>query len=142
MRKCAIICCTSLWWINVGLAQDAVQKEQEKLQGTWQVLRQEYDGDDENFQDNKLVITADKITFKEKQGEKTWTYKLDPAKQPKTIDLTTEVKGKTIQWTGIYQLNGDTLRICASEKGKDRPTEFTCPKGSRLTLYVLKRVKP
>src|SRR5437016_4518438 len=116
MKRCAI-----LFFSGVTLAsslggaypQDAVQKEQEKLPGTWQVLRQEYDGDDENFQDNKLVITADKITIKEKLGDKTITYRIDPGKQPKTIDLTWEVKGKTTHLTGIYHLDGDTLKICA-----------------------------
>jgi hypothetical protein len=52
-----------------------------------------------------------------------------------------DVKGKTIQLTGIYLLEGDTLKICASEAGQARPTEFTSPKGSRLTLFVLKRVE-
>lgn len=124
-----------------GFPQDAAAKEREKLQGVWQVLRQEYDGTDENSGEAKLVIVGDKMAVKDKQGEKNISWKIDPAKQPKTIDLTMDVNGKAIQLTGIYQLDGDTLKICASEAGQARPTEFASPKGSRLTLFVLKRVK-
>jgi uncharacterized protein (TIGR03067 family) len=142
MRLCAMLVLAGCLLTPTSASpQNAAAKEQEKLQGTWQVLRQEYDGNDENTQEAKWVIAPDKITIKEKQGERTATYTLDPAAQPKTIDLMLEVNGKTIHLTGIYQLDGETLRICASEKGQARPTEFVSAKGSRLTLVVLRRVK-
>lgn len=142
MRLYAMLVLAGGLFIPVGaFSQDAVKKEQEKLQGTWQVLRQEYDGNDEAFQETKLVFSADKIVVKDKQGEKAMTYKLDPSMQPKNIDLTMEVQGKKTELTGIYLLNGETLKICASDKGQARPTEFVSPKGSRLTLFVLRRVK-
>lgn len=142
MKWCVPFVLTGIWLTVAGaFGQDTVKQEQEKLQGTWQVLRQEYDGTDENSGETKLVITADKMVVKDKQGDKAIAWKIDPAKQPKTMDLAMDVKGKTIQLTGIYLLEGDTLKICASEAGQTRPTEFASPKGSRLTLFVLKRVK-
>ena len=136
-----LIVVTILSLASPGFPQDAAAKERDKLQGTWQFLRQEYDGTDENSGESKLVIAGDKMALKDKQGAKSITWKIDPAKQPKTIDLTMDVNGKALQLTGIYQLDGDTLKICASEAGQARPTEFASPKGSRLTLFVLKRLK-
>lgn len=127
---------------GMGVAQDDVSKEQQKLQGTWQVLRKEYDGNDEATEDIRLVISPGKIITKDKRGEQSISYTIDPNMRPKTIDLTMPANGTPIHLTGIYQLDGDTLRICFGEKGQARPTEFTSPKGSRLTLFVLKRVKP
>jgi hypothetical protein len=60
------------------------------------------------------------------------TFKLDPAKQPKTIEMTiTEalpdagttanpLKGKTS--FGIYRIGQNTLTLC---KGDERPKEFS-----------------
>ena len=62
---------------------------------------------------------------------------VDATKTPKEIDLNMEGQvGK-----GIYELEGDTLKIAHGEVGDARPKEF--PKaGSGLTVLVLKRAKP
>jgi uncharacterized protein (TIGR03067 family) len=67
---------------------------------------------------------------------------LDPDKTPKTIDLTLtggSNKGKTL--AGIYQLDGDNLKVCLFGVGKDRPKEFDTKKGTDGMLLVLKRKK-
>jgi uncharacterized protein (TIGR03067 family) len=43
---------------------------------------------------------------------------------------------------GIYSVEGDKLRICWTERGKARPTEFATKPGSGFDLWVLKREKP
>src|SRR5262249_19253582 len=43
---------------------------------------------------------------------------------------------------GIFELNGDKLRICFREKGGERPSEFASEKGSNLVLIELRRDKP
>lgn len=66
--------------------------------------------------------------------------KLDSSKSPKEIDLThrSEV-GPT--WPGIYEINGDDMKICLDLEGKARPTEFKTKPGSKQLLLVLKRKK-
>jgi uncharacterized protein (TIGR03067 family) len=68
-------------------------------------------------------------------------YKVDAKKNPSTIDITAG-RGPATGMAGIYKLDGDTLTMCLSMTGGDRPTAFESPDGSRVVLMVLKRVKP
>ena len=43
---------------------------------------------------------------------------------------------------GIYQLDGDRLKICLGEPGKGRPAKFETKPGSGHKLLELKRAKP
>jgi hypothetical protein len=43
---------------------------------------------------------------------------------------------------GIYQLDGDTWKICLKVSGKERPTKFETKAGSELVLATLKRQTP
>ncbi len=76
-----------------------------------------------------------------KIGDKTTpqgTIRIDPTKRPKAMDIVFEAAGKKEVLPGIYELQGDTLRICYG--GKERATEFVA-KGNTVIL-LLKRAKP
>jgi hypothetical protein len=94
-----------------------VRKELAKLQGTWQLVSAETDG-------KKAV--AKEIPFR-----------IDPTKQPKTVDDLLP-GGQSI--LGMYELKGDTLRSCVAPAGKERPTRFAAEAGSGHTLRVFRRV--
>ena len=127
---------------------DTAREELKKLQGTWQVAsietRQKARPEGE-VSGLKLVIEGDSSTF-EKDGKPvvgTWKLSIDPGKKPKTIDIAVtgapEDPRGTFTILGIYELDGDSLRICWD--GPKRPTEFkTTPEGGEL--WVLKRDKP
>ena len=67
------------------------------------------------------------------------TFVVDPSQKPKSMDFTLE-KDKTKRTTGaIYELQGDTLKICYFEGGKGRPKEFVSDE--KTVLGVLKREK-
>ena len=68
----------------------------------------------------KIKFVGDKLVL-DLFGTKTeGTFKLDPTKKPRTIDLTLD--DKTSQ--GIYELNGDSLKIVLAEPGQPRPKDF------------------
>jgi len=70
------------------------------------------------------------------------TMKLDPSTTPKCVDIViTGGDQKDAVLEGIYELQGDTLKICAKVIGKERPGQFTSPEGSNIVLVVLKREK-
>jgi uncharacterized protein (TIGR03067 family) len=112
--------------------------EQALFQGTWRVLSAEKGGEKlptELLKDVKLVVTGDKIKLTILGEEKEGTFKIDPTKKPKAIDLMAE--GKTIK--GIYMLSKDTLIVAASEPDQERPKEFEGGAGTQAIRIVFKR---
>jgi RNA polymerase sigma-70 factor (ECF subfamily) len=126
-----------------AIGKEADQKDGEKIVGTWAVISVEHGGHDEGGEEIKearmIFAAGGKVTWNSPaKGEKGGTYKLDPAKNPKELTITTN-EGDTIK--GIYKLDGDSLTICASEKDAARPTEFVTKEGLSAMLMVLKRTK-
>jgi len=135
--------------LGADAANDDVKKEKEKLQGTWKAVTVEQRGESkEDTDDHRLIFAGDEFTIK--RGEQAvikGKFKIDPSKSPKEIDMEItedrkeENKGKTA--LGIYSLDGDTLKWCASEPGApDRPKEFSGPADTKQMLVTLKREKP
>ncbi|HYV39250.1 MAG TPA: TIGR03067 domain-containing protein [Gemmataceae bacterium] len=130
-------------------AQDkggAAKTDLEKFQGTWVFVTTEEDGKPgPKFKRGSPIQT---ITF---QGDKfevkqnatvvqAGTQKLDPSKNPKTLDATvTEGEGKGTIQLGIYEMMGDSLRACFDRQGKSRPTEFKANAGSGYYLATVLR---
>jgi uncharacterized protein (TIGR03067 family) len=99
--------------------------------------------DDAILKSMKLVIEGDKYTVTVGKSIDKGTTKIDPSKKPKAMDILGVEgpnKGKTI--LAIYELNGNTLRVCYDLAGKNRPTEFKTKKGEPLFLATYKRAKP
>jgi RNA polymerase sigma factor (sigma-70 family) len=130
-------------------AADAPRDSDErKVQGTWYTVAVESHGRKAPLEvilakDVRLVIAGERWTLKEMQGDpdKGYTVRLDASKKPGTIDFVYESgenKGRTS--LGIYELNGNTLRVCVGEPGDPRPTEFDG--GGTRTLEVFQREKP
>ena len=91
---------------------------------------------------SKLEIAGNKFTSTTGDVVYKGTYKLDATQKPKTIDLMfTEGPEKGTTALGIYELNGDTWRICLTVTAKERPKEFATKSGSGLALKTLKRKK-
>jgi uncharacterized protein (TIGR03067 family) len=70
------------------------------------------------------------------------TIKLDESAKPKTMDATdTEGldAGKVIK--AIYEIAGDTMRVCYAIEGGGRPTEMATKEGSPWLLITYQRVK-
>ena len=70
------------------------------------------------------------------------TIKLDQAATPKGMTVT-GVEGPNAGKTfpAVYELAGDTLRICYDLSGAKRPTEFKTAPGTLLYLVTYQRVK-
>jgi uncharacterized protein (TIGR03067 family) len=120
---------------------DEAPKDEEKIVGTWAVESYVEGGQkmpEEALQQTKVILAADgKMTAKQGEREQEFTYKLDPAKKPKEIEVTND-RGQTV--FGIYKLDGDTLTVCVARRG-ERPTEFASKEDTAVILEVLKREK-
>ena len=119
-----------------------------QLFGIWVLVSAEQNGQPipaETIATNthQMIFQKDGYTdvYKGKKGTTVFrgTYKLDPAKSPREIDLAT-YSGKALGPTfpAIYEVKGDTLTICTSLDGKRRPAQFTT---IGAALCVFKRQK-
>jgi RNA polymerase sigma factor (sigma-70 family) len=124
------------------------KKDLEKLQGTWiAAVGGEFRGKTATEQENiraghRLVISGDKFAwFTALQVEPLMkgTVRIDETKRPKTMDMEFERESNRAVGKCIYELDGDTLKICYGEP--DRPTEFKTNPDSDNKLYVWKLEK-
>jgi uncharacterized protein (TIGR03067 family) len=125
--------------------EERLKHEEEKLAGTWHLTAAKANGQRvpaEHVPDLKLTFKAGKFTAQLGKGEpQEGTYKLDPIKNPKRIDLNrTQGPEQGRKQVGIYELTGDTLKICACDASKSRPTDFDTRDKPGYSVLILKRV--
>ena len=133
--------------LSGGDAADAIKKDKAALKGTWKVTASVSKGDKataDEIKDLFLIFRGDAILVREDgKAQENFFYALDALKKTKEIDLILKVgpqKGRVDR--GIYEIDGDTLRICIqSNKDSPRPRDFRSPAGSDLWLVTLQRSK-
>ena len=124
-----------------------VRKELKRLEGTWEVVFLVVDGEEKPpegpFKGLQVVMTGDQRVVKAGAVAITQeTFQIDPAARPRRMDLSIAQgmsKGQVIQ--GIYDLDGETLRVCLAMKGGPRPTEMVSKPGSGYTLLTHKSAR-
>ncbi len=116
------------------------------MEGTWLPTAAELGGQkfpDEVRKSIKLVIRDGKYTVTVGPQTDQGTVKLDPSAKPKAMDIVgTDGPNKGKTFPAIYELSGDTLRICYDLSGKSRPTEFATKPGTSLFLVTYQRENP
>ena len=121
-------------------------KDIKALQGTWRLVSGAIGGQKmttEELASAKLVFKGDRYTVRRGSGPTvTGIAKFDPARNPKTIDITDAdgpYKGKTL--LGIYAVKGDELKECFAPPGAARPAKFITKAGTGQFLHIWKHVK-
>jgi uncharacterized protein (TIGR03067 family) len=112
--------------------KDANNKDLNRLQGDWAAVSMVYDGHklpDDDAQSLFRTVKGEQyflFLFKKVIGK--GTFKIDATKQPKTIDfLSASAAANSQPIHGIYELDGDTWKVCYASPGKERPKEFQSP---------------
>ena len=121
------------------------------LAGHWEVTSSERGGVKAKDRDyTRLVFSGDKLTVTRAPRPNTpqgaeeqhdARCRVDPT--AKTIEakfITGPDQEKTFY--GVYELSGDTLKVCWGENKDKRPTELASKKGSDAVLLILRRSKP
>jgi uncharacterized protein (TIGR03067 family) len=124
----------------------AVEEELQKFEGTWKFASLEVGGKQvavDTLKGSRLVLKGSQFTMIEGPRVTKGTFQVDVHRKPKQLDITfLEGPQKGEELHGIYELNGDTYKLCFAMGGKDRPTEFATKPGSGHVLEVLRREKP
>jgi uncharacterized protein (TIGR03067 family) len=125
-----------------GLRSDSTRDA--RLQGEWKCVSATIDGKalpDETTKALRLAITETRyITEKGNETLFDSTYRIDRTKTPAQIFmLGTEgaLTGKEVP--GIYEISGDTLRICYALPGDSPPITFESAQGSKAQFIVWRR---
>jgi uncharacterized protein (TIGR03067 family) len=116
------------------------------LAGSWQFVSIDDKGEklgpklvETRFARDGILTVADRrmTIINPVTGEqRTATYRIDPSKTPRRIDLFTR-DDRILR--GIYKFESDSLIMCLQPgEGKDLPQEFSSPAGSDLILVRLK----
>ncbi len=124
--------------------EDPAQTDLEKLQGTWYLTAKESDGEQalaEDIQGETVVYEQNHVTLRSgDRVRKRGIITLDATRKPKamnTWDRDGPYEDQTI--AGIYELEGDTLKVCFARPGEERPREFTTKSGTAFLLCIYKR---
>jgi uncharacterized protein (TIGR03067 family) len=124
----------------------AKQEELKRFEATWRFVSVEVEGrmiPAEILKDDSLVLKGRQFTSTIQGKTTNGVFKIDPTAKPKAIDVTfTDGPGKDNSQKGIYELEGDTQKICFAAPGKPRPTEFSSKPRSGQMIQVLEREKP
>src|SRR5262245_34240820 len=131
MRTAFLLFCVAGVPASVAVVRAVAEGEDndlKQLQGKWVVVSAQFAGEtDELAVGVRVEIAGKKITFK--TGKTNWTeeFRVDPSKKPKAIDLLDSAKDKAkvaIYKVGIYQIEGEILKLCWDQTRRDvRPTE-------------------
>jgi uncharacterized protein (TIGR03067 family) len=130
----------------VAAAHDSPRSDLENLQGTWLLIAMEKDGENvpaEEFKDYKSVYEENRLTLMAGDSvRRRGLVTLEPSRKIKAIN-TWDQDGPYADQTvpGIYELDGDTLKLCFARPGDKRPKEFTTKSGTGFLFCVYKRQK-
>ena len=125
---------------------DPAQADLDKLQGTWAMVAMEREGQEvaaEDFKNDRSIYEQNRVTLRDGDHvRRRGIITLDPARKPKAIN-TWDQDGPYDDQTvpGIYELQGDTLKLCFARPGEERPKEFTTKSGTGFLLCVYKKQK-
>jgi uncharacterized protein (TIGR03067 family) len=146
MMRCALLVVAAALLVAANASKDDADKTDAKLlEGNW-VLASGVDNGKKvaakTLEGARLSIKGDSHTVEVSGKTYKGTHKLDPAKRPRTIDITdTEGPFKDMTVLGIYEVKKDEFRICYALPGKDRPREFSAKAGSGHHFHIWKRAK-
>src|SRR5262249_16864069 len=110
-------------------------------QGTWKLVSCVADGESQ-IADLQWVVDGDHypIRLEEKAGTDPYPFTLDPEQKRIEVNHHETPEGTYGgRLRGIYEVRGDSLKVCYDLKGQQYPESFDAPRGSKRVLYQFQR---
>jgi uncharacterized protein (TIGR03067 family) len=141
MTKYILCLCLAVVAARTAFAADL--PDAKAIQGSWTPVKAELGGQpmaDAVLKTISLKLTNGKYDVYVGGQPDNGTYTLDDTTKPKSITVTgTDGPNRGKTFPAIYELNGDTLRICYDLSGAKRPAEFKSLAGTKLYLVTYNR---
>jgi len=113
------------------------------LQGTWEIVSFEKDGTaapQDDIAGLTVIITGSSYKLINKDNVSKGTFSVDASKEPKQMDVQHQTEsGDSQSLPSIYEVSGDTLRVCYNPEGGARPTSFSTKPDTAFISVVYKR---
>ncbi|HUE74220.1 MAG TPA: TIGR03067 domain-containing protein [Pirellulaceae bacterium] len=115
------------------IPNDAIKAEEAKFHGDWEVVEMDRGGRKfprDYLEKSSFVIKEGVIITTDGDGdEQKARFKVDPSKKPKTIELSVldafgRERPNAAPVLGIYEFDGDTLKLAWRKGGGARPEDF------------------
>lgn len=125
--------------------EEDARKDLQLMQGTWQLDSHESNDKAKVDIKNRTLFIGSEL-YLVRDGNKVvqvGTLRLSLGRTPKRVDVVVR-KGLHADNTmlGIYEVKGDTLKICIDPEGEGRPSKFVAKTETSQFVAVYKRVKP
>jgi len=142
MRRLGFIhfaCLLAVCGVNHAAATEA--DDTRAWQGTWKLVSCMANGESQTA-DMKWIVKGDHYTIRLKgqSGEDPYTFKLDPRQKHIDVfhhDTPRGTYGGRLK--GIYEIQGNSLKVCYDLKGQRYPNSFDAGRGSAQVLYQFQR---
>jgi uncharacterized protein (TIGR03067 family) len=130
---------------GVSIRSTSTLDDAKAVQGSWKPTKAELAGrpmPDAVLKSISLKLYNGKYEVLVGEQPDRGSYTLDVAAKPKGMTITgSEGPNSGKIFPAIYELKGDTLRICYDLSGTERPAEFKSLAGTRLYLVTYNRQK-
>jgi uncharacterized protein (TIGR03067 family) len=134
-------------FLVVGLdTENPSWEELAQFEGVWRFALVEVEGarqPDAPFETNKLIVLKDgRYVIVQGPRITRGVIKLSPNNTPKHYDVAvTSGPAKGLEASGLYELDGDTCKVCLPIRGKERPTVLESKAGNGCLIHVFAREK-
>jgi uncharacterized protein (TIGR03067 family) len=114
------------------------------MEGTWEFLDLEVDGNQmpaAALANSRMLIDGNRFRMESPETNYEGIFTIDAEKTPHRIDIEFVEGPETGNWSyGIFEVDGDHLKICLGLTGAKRPRGFKTSPGSGHALENLRRV--
>jgi len=132
-------------FVSIILLPADPSPDTQTIEGSWTPVKAELGGQPLSEAVLKMItlkLTNGKYEVFVGEAPDRGTYVVDSSTKPKSMTVNgTDGPNQGKTFPSIYELEGDSLRICYDLSGKKRPTEFKSVPGTKLYLVTYARKK-
>ena len=116
-------------------------EDTKKIQGTWKLVGSTYDGGPQ-MADMEWIVDGDHYTIRldGQQHRDPYFFKLDASRRQIDVfhhETPPGTYGGKLK--GIYEISGDSLKVCFDLTAQQYPKSFDANRGSRQLVYEFRR---